>query len=233
MLNTSEYCGLDWKKLMKGDIIIVEAHHYQVAEQIVNSLIASIKQIGRGYSISVAGESGSGKSETAKAIAEILEANDVGTVILQQDDYFIYPPKSNDAKRRQDISWVGPKEVKIDLLNSNITAFCKGAASIDKPLINYTLNNVKTECIDVSDSKVVIVEGTYTTLLNDVDTRIFIARNFNETREHRQKRNRAASELDHFTEQVLKIEHKIISTHCAHADIIINSDYSIFQDAQD
>ena len=72
-----------------------------------------------------------------------------------------------------------------------------------------------------------IVEGTYTSTLLDVDKRIFIDLNFHQTLEHRQNRNRNSSELDDFTKQVLQKEHTIISKHRAWADIVINSDYSI------
>ena len=72
-----------------------------------------------------------------------------------------------------------------------------------------------------------IVEGTYTSALSNVDTRIFIDRNFHQTLEHRQKRNRNSSELDDFTTQVLQTEHSIISKHRLSADIIINPDYSV------
>ena len=60
-----------------------------------------------------------------------------------------------------------------------------------------------------------------------MNTRVFIARDFNQTLEHRRKRNRDASELDEFTEEVLKIEHGIISGHRACANIIVNPDYSV------
>ena len=57
--------------------------------------------------------------------------------------------------------------------------------------------------------------------------RIFIARDFNQTLKHRLKRNRGASELDVFTNEVLKKEHEIISKHKHLADIIIDSDYAV------
>lgn len=81
--------------------------------------------------------------------------------------------------------------------------------------------------MDVGDARVAIAEGTYTTLLRNVHTRVFIARNHLETRAHREKRIRHESELDEFIDRVLEIEHGIISLHRAKADIIITKDYEV------
>ena len=212
---------------MRGDVIIVEEHHRSAAEAIAPTLLTAIAAAGGKYTITVAGESGSGKSETATAIAEVLEEAGISSVILQQDDYFVYPPKANDAERRKDISWVGTQEVKIDLLSKHMKAFLDGADVIEKPLVDYATDSVGEEAFAFGDAQVAIAEGTYTSLVEHVNTRVFIARDFNQTLEHRRKRNRDASELDEFTEEVLKIEHGIISGYHASANIIVNPDYSV------
>ncbi len=212
---------------MRGDTIIVEEHHRRAAADIVPALLPKIDSLVGKYTLSVAGESGSGKSETATAIAEALEKEGIMSVILQQDDYFVYPPKSNDRARRRDIAWVGPQEVRLDLLDSHLRAFHDNADSIDKPLVDYETDSVGDERIVVADARVAIAEGTYTSLLNNVDIRVFIARDYEETRAHREKRKRDAAELDPFIDDVLKIEHGIISLHRARADIVINADYSV------
>jgi uridine kinase len=212
---------------MRGDTIIVEEHHRRAAAEIVPALLPSIRASGGKYTISVAGESGSGKSETATAIADALAQEGIDSVIFQQDDYFVYPPKSNDRARRDDITWVGLQEVRLDLLDEHLDAFRDGAVSIDKPLVVYETDSVTTEDIPTADACVAIAEGTYTSLLENVDTRVFIARDYEETRAHREKRKRDAAELDPFIDEVLKIEHAIISEHRARANIVINADYSV------
>ena len=127
---------------MRGDVIIVEEHHRSAAEAIAPTLLTAIAIAGGKYTITVAGESGSGKSETATAIAEVLEEAGISSFILQQDDYFVYPPKSNDAARRKDISWVGTQEVKIDLLSAHMKAFLDGADGMKKPLVDYASDSV-------------------------------------------------------------------------------------------
>ena len=210
---------------MRGDIILVEEHHRNAAEKIVASLLATIRATEGRYTISVAGESGSGKSETAKALAEELEKQGVQAAIYQQDDYFILPPKSNDARRREGIEWVGPQEVKLALLDEHMVAALEGASTVTKPLVIYEEDRVEDEVMSLEGAKVVIAEGTYTTLLEHAKTRIFIARNRLETMAARKKRGR--EEMDPFIEKVLEIEHAIISKHKERADIVITRDYDV------
>jgi uridine kinase len=212
---------------MKGDSIIVEEHHRKAASGIVPVLLPILKRSEQRYTISVAGQSGAGKSETATAIAQALEANGIQSVIFQQDDYFVYPPKSNDAARRADISWVGTQEVKLGLMEEHLAAFLDGASKIDKPLVDYHHDSVGSEVMEPGAARVAIADGTYTTLLNGVDCHVFIDRDYLDTRAHREKRRRDDSELDPFIDRVLEIEHGIISSNKALADIVVNRDYSV------
>jgi len=212
---------------MKGDTIIVEQHHRQAAEMILPILLPLIEALDNRYTITVAGESGSGKSETATAIADVLATRGIDSMILQQDDYFVYPPKSNDKARREDINWVGPQEVKLDLLDQNLQAFLDGAGQIEKPLVIYDEDRITSEVMEVGKARVAIAEGTYTSLLENIHTKIFIDRSYADTRAHREKRSRHESELDPFIDNVLEIEHSIISSHKSRANIIINKDYSV------
>lgn len=217
---------------MRGDSIVVEAHHVQAASGIAELVLPLIERQGGRYTITIAGESGSGKSETATALAEALEAAGKSCLILQQDDYFVYPPKTNDRTRRADIAWVGPKEVHLDLLDAHLKAFREGEAVIEKPLVIYEDDTITSERLDIGGAEVVIAEGTYTTLLTNVNTRVFINRDYEETREHRNKRKRNAAELDPFIDRVLAIEHEIISAHKALAQVIVNKDYSVKRQAE-
>jgi uridine kinase len=215
---------------MKGDVIVLEEHHRRAAREIVPAILGKIKSKDARYTISVAGESGSGKSETGVAIQEELEKHGIKSVLLGQDDYFVLPPKSNDARRREDPEWLGPHvEVKLDVLEQNLKDAIHGAEKITKPLVDYNKNSVKGESISLEGVKVLIAEGTYTSLLKNVDTKVFIARNRLDTLEHRQKRNRGDEVGDPFIEQVLVMEHKIIAGHKQLADFIITIDYDVIK----
>lgn len=213
---------------MKGDVIVLEEHHRRAANQIVPEIIEKIMSKATRYIIIVAGESGSGKSETGKAIQDELEKSGIKAVLLGQDDYFVLPPKSNDAKRREDPEWLGPHvEVKLDVLEQNLKDAIMGRDEITKPLVDYRKNSVEEENIALDGVKVLIAEGTYTSLLKNVDTRVFIARNRLDTLAHRQKRNRGDEVGDPFIEQVLVTEHKIIAGHKQLADFIITKEYDV------
>ena len=210
---------------MKGDIIIVEEYHRRAARKIVDRIFSEIQAKEGRYTITIGGESGSGKSELAKAVAEALEDKGVKCGIYQQDDYFIYPPKTNDATRRKDIRWVGPQEVRLDLLDKHLKAALDGKAKVRKPLVIYDQDEITEETMCLEGLKVVIAEGTYTTLLSNVVKRIFIVRNYLDTMETRKKRGREA--IEPFIEEVLRIEHGIISAHKEKADIVITRDYDV------
>ncbi len=213
---------------MKGDVILVEEHHRKAAGVIVPAIIEKVRKKPARYVISVAGESGSGKSETAKAIAEEMSKLGVRSVILGQDDYFVLPPRSNDARRRDDPEWLGPHvEVDLDLMESNLRAAVEGATELAKPLVDYDNDRVGKERISLEGVAVVIAEGTYTSLLKRVDTRVFIARSRLDTLEHRMKRNRGGEARDPFVEQILTREHMIIAGHRHLADFVILNDYDV------
>ncbi|MFP4206506.1 MAG: uridine kinase family protein [Spirochaetota bacterium] len=210
---------------MKGDVIIVEEHHRRAAAKIAAALEEKVREAARTYTVSVAGESGSGKSETAAALREEFEKLGFVAAVLQQDDYFVLPPKSNDAKRREDITWVGASEVRVELLDSHLAAAQRGEKTVTKPLVIYDEDRITEEEMSLEGLEVLIAEGTYTMLLEHVDTKVFINRNRLETLESRKKRGR--EEIEPFLEQVLEIEHEIISKHITKADIVIDRDYEV------
>lgn len=215
---------------MKGDVVLVESYHKKAGDFIASHLFDEINHSTSRYIITISGESGSGKSETAQALADALKQRGFKSVILGQDDYFRLPPRSNDAKRRQDSEWLGPHaEVKLDVLDNNLKDAIDGMDHITKPLVDYDANSITTEKMDLSGVKVVIAEGTYTSLLKHVDKRAFITRNRLQTLEHRRNRNRGDEANDPFIENVLKIEHMIIAGHKQLADFVIDSDYNIVQ----
>ena len=213
---------------MKGDVILVEEHHRKAAGVIAPAVIEKVRTKRARYVISVAGESGSGKSETAKAIADELSKLGVRSVILGQDDYFVLPPRSNDARRRDDPEWLGPHvEVNLDLMEGNLRTAVQGGKELIKPLVDYDNDTVGEERISLDGVSVVIAEGTYTSLLRGVDTRVFIDRSRRDTLEHRMKRNRGGEAQDPFVEQVLIREHMIIAGHRYLADFVITKDYDV------
>jgi uridine kinase len=205
---------------MIGDKLVITDYHRQGAKQAMETLKDKLASASSVLAVSVAGESGSGKSEIAFCLKELLEAQGKKAVILGQDDYFKLPPKSNHNKRLEDISWVGPGEVKLDLLDENIAAIKSNPAQeLTKPLVYFDEDRIDSETIQPDNPAVVIAEGTYTSLLNNLDMRVFINRNYRQTKKARLKRARDP-DVD-FLEKVLQIEHQEISKHKARADVVL------------
>jgi uridine kinase len=179
------------------------------------------------YCVSVAGESGAGKTELAYEITRQLIEAGIGTEIIQQDDYFVFPPKTNHEMRRRNIEQVGPFEVKLDFLDSNLRSYKRGESPIYKPLVIFDEDRITAVEMDLMDVRVVIVEGTYTSLLNFVDLRVFINRDYHQTLEARKQR--ARDKFEPFLIDVLEREHNIIKQHKSRANLIIPPGFDMIQ----
>lgn len=208
---------------MKGDKLVINKGHIRAANQALELLLSGITGSQGRFVITVAGESGSGKSEIAAALSEALSRKDIKSVILQQDDYFVYPPKTNENMRRKDIGHVGLSEVRLDLIDRNLKDAITGQSDIVKPLVIFDEDRITGETVNLEGIKVVLVEGTYTTTLKNAHQHIFIDRNYVDTLEARRKRAREAQ--DEFLEKVLKIEHGIIQSQKTQASVIVTRDY--------
>ncbi len=201
---------------MKDDKIIVKQWHRRAAGEIFKNIH---DQIGEKFVISIGGESGSGKSEIALALKELMEANTINTGILQADDYFIYMSQTCDAFRRKCIDLVGPGEVKLDFIDCHLRSFKQGAVDLYKPVAVYQEAKFYREVLPVKHLQVLIAEGVYCTLLEFADTRIFIDRDFRDTLEDRKNRRRDL--MDKFSGKILEIEHNIVKDHKEKAQIIV------------
>lgn len=210
---------------MRGDKLVIDEGHVRAAQSILELIFPAIEKHNGPFSISISGESGSGKSEIASVLSDRLSERDVRSVIFQQDDYFVYPPKSNAAMRRKDIGWVGTSEVHLDVLDQNLAEVIDGKNSITKPLVIFEEDRIDEETLDLECVKVVIAEGTYTTLLQNVNQHVFLDRTFHDTRDAR--RRRAREEQDDYLEQILQIEHGIISANKSRAHIIVSKAFEV------
>jgi uridine kinase len=211
---------------MIGDKLVIEQHHTDRAAEICALLAERIRLEGR-FTISVAGESGAGKSELAYEIYRLLTQRGTAAGVLQQDDYFVFPPKTNHEMRRRNLEQVGPYEVKLDFLDSNLRSYKRGQSPIYKPLVIFEEDRITAEEMEVGDLAVLIAEGTYTSLLRFADFRVFIDRDYHQTLEARKRR--ARDKFEPFVVDVLEREHQIISKHKARADLVIPASFGSIQ----
>jgi uridine kinase len=95
---------------------------------------------------------------------------------------------------------------------------------IYKPLVIFDEDRITTEELDTTNTQVLIAEGTYTSLLQFVDFRIFIDRDYRQTLEARLRR--ARDKFEPFVMEVLEKEHQIISKHKSLADAVVSPDFN-------
>ena len=211
---------------MIGDKLIIEKHHTDRAAELCD-LLSDLVEPERRLALSVAGESGTGKSELAYEIYRQLNERGIPAEVLQQDDYFVFPPRTNHEMRRRNLEQVGPYEVKLDFLDSNLRSFKRGESPIYKPLVVYDEDRITRQELDVAELAVLIAEGTYTSLLEFVDLRVFIDRDYRQTLEARKRR--ARDRWEPFIQDVLEREHEIITQHKALVDLVIPPDFGTIQ----
>ena len=173
--------------------------------------------------IGIAGESGSGKSVTAKCLQIELEKLNIPSVILHQDCYYKFPPKENHNKRKADINWVGVNEIKLDLFQSHIEQFKSKNKKLTVPVVDYKKNIFSQQEIFIKDKPVLIIEGVYVFFLDNLDFKVFMERTYHETLEKRKARVREV--YDPFVEQVLDIEHSLVHSQKKLADVSVSKDY--------
>jgi len=177
--------------------------------------------------VSIGGESGSGKTETAMALYRYVQRIGKNPVILHQDDYYHLVPAQNHQKRLEDIQWVGLQEVDFALIKEHMMAYKGGASHVRLQKINFA-ENTKSELVtDMGNFDFLIVEGTYVSSIAEVDYRIFLTHDYHQTIQNRLSRGREP--FDPFIEQVLSIEHQIVRAYREQADIVIDHQYNIIE----
>jgi len=178
--------------------------------------------------IGIAGESGSGKSVTADELARACNTAGVRSLVLNQDNYFQLPPRTNHEHRIESLANVGPHEVNMALIASHIAAFRAGERAVVAPLVDYPGNRFLTQTLDFSMTDLLIVEGTYALQLPSLDSRIFLEATHADTEARRRAR---ARDIDApIVAQVLAIEHEMISSQAEHADILIDANFRVTRD---
>lgn len=193
--------------------------------ELVNVLTAEGAFDGRRLVIGVAGESGSGKSTAAAQLAAALNARGVPTAFINQDNYFIRPPRTNHEFRLKDLGAVGPHEVRLALIDEHITAFHEGKRDVRAPLVNYPANRFDEETRDFSALQVLVVEGTYVLMLDGLDVRVFLEATHTDTHERRMARNRDIWEP--VIDTILDIEHRLIAPQADRAHWLIGRDFTL------
>lgn len=201
-----------------------------VADAILAALAGRLAALAPGgrLVLGVGGESGSGKSDTATALAAALSARGRPAIVLHQDDYFVRPPYTNHAWRQAGgLERIGPAEVDLARLAAHITAFRRGEDGVVGPRLDYANDRFLERPLDFAATRALLVEGTYVLGLADLDARVFLSATHAETAARRAARARAAEELTPFVARVLEREHALIAPYAATADVVVDADFRV------
>lgn len=199
----------------------------KLAEKIWENLLSRGIESKARPMISIGGESGCGKTETALAVYRFAQQIGRNPIILHQDDYFHLVPAENHQKRLDNIQWVGLQEVNFHLLKEHMVAFLAGDQQVKLPKINFA-ENLKSEYLtDMNRFDLLILEGTYVSSVTEVDYKVFLTHDYHQTIKNRLSRRREP--FDPFIEKVLEIEHQIVKSYRNSADILIDHNYNILQ----
>lgn len=210
--------------------IFFQQQQNELFKEIENKTLIIIKKLNLNknekMAIAISGESGCGKTTLSLSLKKELEKVGFKALILHQDDYFKLPPKKNHQARVNNFDHIGIHEVRLDLLDIHIEIIKKGdTAYLEIPQMDWIVDEEKSISLMINDIDVVIIEGTYTALLNKVDKRIFIDTNYRLTKKNRVSRNRET--VTDFIEMVLAKESDIISQHQKLANIVLNQQFDI------
>jgi uridine kinase len=195
---------------MIGERLVITDSHRACASKIIELILPRVTSSTRPLVVAITGESGSGKSETAACLCDLLEDGGLRTLRLSQDDYAKVPPRANDERRRRDPTWIGPGEVHLDLLDAHVRTLRDHPDDpLDKPLVFRDEDRIGEEIIHPLSPAVIVVEGTYTMLLDSADVRVLI-----------DGVDRARSG-DALRETVRGVERRVLATHRGKANIVI------------
>jgi alpha-galactosidase len=225
-----------WGDMFGDKIVIGDGHTRQV-----EALFPKVLSLPKKSVITVGGPSGSGKSEIGSLLGTCFINANRNTYVISCDNYPHRPPRINDQRRAELykqggeaalVDYLGtPNEIDFSRMNQLIADFKSGASELNLRIMDCKNNCVADDnrTLDVSEIEILVLEGTWSALVEDVDVRIFLDSDFKKTLEHRKKR--ARDPLTPFGETVLTIEQKKLERiRDTRADIVINPEAEILSE---
>lgn len=199
---------------MYGDKPLIGANHLARAEK----LYPIVSALPPKSVVAICGPSGSGKSEIASLIGTHFIRSGRQAYVLSCDNYPWRPPQANDKNRERLYAASGNKgleeylgtanEIDFDRISDIVSKFRAGVKEIPLRIMDTVQHRVLEDwrVMNFSETDVLVLEGTWSGLVENTSVRIFLNTNFEETMEHRRKR--ARDPITPFGELVLGIEQR-------------------------
>ncbi len=212
---------------MLGDVLLINDMHKDAAQSIFERVLKARESLDERYRyvIGISGESGSGKSELAHALGQILKDNHVRVKIIHTDNYYkIQPLLREEWRRNKGFDKIGLGEYDWIKIRKTIRDF-KEEQECMIPCIDLIPEQVDKLITDFSKIDLLIIDGLYAIDAGDVDMRVFIDLTYHETKINQIIRMKEA--LSDFRESILEKEHQAVASLKPKADLIVDKSYQV------
>ncbi|OQX74247.1 MAG: hypothetical protein B6D64_13060 [Bacteroidetes bacterium 4484_276] len=210
---------------MLGDILLITEKHRAAAAVILKHILKNKKER---MIVGISGESGSGKTELAHALAKLLRKEDIFAKPLHTDNYYkTHPLERREWRTEHGIeNVVGPDEYDWDAIQKNIDDFKKAKIS-EMPCVDLVTEQVDRLITNFGEVDMLIVDGLYAIKAGEIDLRIFIELTYLETKEKHTKDARGKEVMDEVRWATLAQEHKMVQLLKPMADLLITKNYAV------
>jgi len=212
---------------MLGDVLLINDMHKEAAQAIFEHLMNGCKHKGERYRciIGISGESGSGKSELAHALGQLLKDNNIRVKIIHTDNYYrIQPLLREEWRRNKGFDQIGLEEYDWIKIRKTIRDFQEEQECMI-PCIDLIPEQVDKLITDFSKIDMLIVDGLYAIKAPDIDLRVFIDLTYHETKINQIIRMKEA--LSDFRLGILEKEHQAVNSLKHKADLIVDKSYQV------
>lgn len=208
---------------MLGDVLLITEKHIKAAHEIVKAVLEQKKDK---FIIGISGESGSGKSELAHAVAKELKTHGITAKPLHIDNYYrILPLERTQWRTDNGIEKVvGFGEYDWKTINRNVEEF-KQSMSSTGPCVDLVTEQVDQLTTDYSVVDMLIIDGLYAIETETVDLRVFIELTYHETKKAQKVRGKEPQ--NEYRARVLEQEHQVVQGMKPKADLLVGMDYLV------
>jgi uridine kinase len=212
---------------MLGDILLINDMHKEAAQSICERVLAEreAKEERYRYVVGVSGESGSGKSELAHALGNLLKDNNIRVKVIHTDNYYrIQPLLREEWRRNKGFDQIGINEYDWVKIRKTLRDF-KEEQECMIPCIDLIPEQVDKLITDFSKVDLLIVDGLYAINADDIDMRVFIDLTYHETKINQIIRMKEA--LSDFRLGILEREHQAVISLKHMADLVVDKSYQV------
>jgi uridine kinase len=215
---------------MLGDILLITDKHRAAAGKIADHILKNRKQR---MIIAISGESGSGKTELAHAVAKLMRREGIFAKLLHTDNYYkTHPLERREWRTKHGIeNVVGYSEYQWDAIYKNLSDFRHGRKS-EMPCVDLVTEQVDRLTTNFSEVDMLIVDGLYAIKTESADLRIFIELTYLETKEKHTKDARGKEVMDETRWATLGQEHKMVQALRPLADLLVTKDFEVVKSSK-